>query len=65
MVVRQCTLDVDAAGVAVITLTHPPVNALHPQGASQASVAALAMRAACLAIATPLRNGSASDSALS
>ena len=29
---RTVTLDVDADGVALLTLTHPPVNALHPEG---------------------------------
>ena len=27
------SLDVDAEGIAVITLRNPPVNALHPRGA--------------------------------
>lgn len=33
MVVREVKCAVDAQGVAVLTLNHPPVNALHPQGA--------------------------------
>ena len=32
MVVREVKLEVDPQGVAVLTLNHPPVNALHPQG---------------------------------